>query len=48
MHLLTTLFLSQHHACPHTLVHCGDFSIPKPSVWFMPLTDLEVGEEKQV
>ncbi len=42
------LLLSLHHAFSHTLVYWGDSSLPKPSIWFMPLTDLKVGEGKQV
>lgn len=37
-----------HTHAVHTLDYFGDFSHPKHSIWFMPSTDLEVGEEKQV
>lgn len=49
MHSLTApaLVRTLPHACPHTLVYSGDSSLPKASIWFMPLTDLKVGEEKQ-
>lgn len=32
----------------HTQVYCRESSICRTSIWFMALTELEVGGEKQV